>query len=128
MKMDVIEKKDNPFLKRTDLMLMVDHKGQATPKREDLEKDIAKQFKSVPEKVEIVYIFSGVGLTKSKVKARVWKEKVVEKKVRKSKEEVKEKKEKTKPEEEPMEEKKETSKEKSKKEQPKSQKKEGEKK
>lgn len=86
MKVDIIEKKDNPFLKRTDLMLMIDHMGQATPKREDLEKDIAKQFKSVPEKVEIVYIFSEAGLTKSRVKARVWKERIVEKKKRKPKE------------------------------------------
>jgi len=85
-KLDIVEKKDNPFLKRTDLMLKVDHKGQATPKREELEKDIAKQFKSVPEKVEIVYIFSEAGLTKSKIKARVWKEKTVEKRIRKPKE------------------------------------------
>jgi len=96
MKIDIIEKRENPFLKRTDLMLMVDHKGQATPKREDLDKEIAKQFKSVPEKVEIVYIFSEAGLTKSKVKARIWKEKIVEKKKRKTKEK--------KPEEEPKKE------------------------
>jgi ribosomal protein S24E len=83
MKLDVVEKKENPFLKRTDLILTVDHKGQATPKAEDLEKSIAEQFKSVPEKVEIVYIFSEVGLAKAKVKARVWKEKTIEKKKKK---------------------------------------------
>ena len=86
MKIDIIEKRENPFLKRTDLLLSIDHKGQATPKRDDLEKDIANQFKSVPEKVEIIYIFSEAGLTRSKVKARVWKEKIVEKKIRKGKE------------------------------------------
>jgi len=80
MKLDVVEKKENPFLKRTDLILTVDHKGQATPKTEDLEKSIAEQFKSVPEKVEIVYIFSEAGLAKAKIKARVWKEKIIGKK------------------------------------------------
>jgi len=109
MKLDVVEKKENPFLKRTDLILTVDHKGQATPKAEDLEKSIAEQFKSVPEKVEIVYIFSEVGLAKAKVKARVWKEKTIEKK-KKKEAEIKEKKEEPvekKPEKQKSEEKKE---------------------
>jgi len=141
MKLDVIEKKDNPFLKRTDLVLMVDHKGQATPNREDLDKEIAKQFKSDPKKVEIVFIFSEKGLTKSKVKARVWKEKTVEKKVRKPKEEkpeeepkkeeeMEEKKEEEKPEEVKKEEPEpaEKTKEEPKKEEPKPEKKKGEKK
>jgi len=83
MKMDVVEKKENPFLKRIDLMLSVDHTRKATPKRDELEKMIADKFKSVPEKVEIVYIFSEAGLAKSKVKARVWKEKIVVKKEKK---------------------------------------------
>jgi len=141
MKLDVIEKRDNPFLKRTDLLLSVNHKGQATPKRKDLEKDIANQFKSVPEKIEIVYIFSEKGLTKSKVKARVWKEKIVEKKVKKPKEKkpkeepkkeekVEEKKEKPKEEKPPekKEEPKEKPKEEKKQPEEKSEKKEGEKK
>ena len=80
MEMEVIEKKENPFLKRTELLLMVDHKGKPTPKKEDLEKSIADQFKSIPEKVEIIYIFSKAGLTKSEIKARVWEEKIIEKK------------------------------------------------
>jgi len=138
MKLDVIEKKENPFLKRIDIMLMVDHKGQSTPKREDLEKSIAQEFKSVPEKVEIVYIFSGAGLAKSKIKARVWKEKIVEKKKPKEKkiekeetkpEEVKEEKPaEKKPEEKPKETPKKEIEKEPKKEQPKPEEKKGEKK
>jgi len=99
MKMDVVEKKENPFLKRIDLMLSIDHTRKATPKRDELEKMIADKFKSVPEKVEIVYIFSEAGLAKSKVKARVWKEKIVVKKEKK-KEKKPEKPKETKTEEE----------------------------
>jgi len=97
MKIDVIDKKENPFLKRADLILTVDHAGKATPKKDELAKMIADKLKSVPEKVEIVYIFTESGLSKSKVKARVWKEKVPVKKVKKEK--VEKPKEETKPEE-----------------------------
>jgi ribosomal protein S24E len=110
MKIDVVEKKENPFLKRTDLMLGVDHSGKATPNRDELEKMIAKKYKSIPEKVEIVYIFSEAGLSRSKVKARIWKEKAPEKKVRKKKpkkEKPPEPKPEEKKEEKPAEEKKE---------------------
>ncbi len=114
MKLDVIDKKENQFLKRTDLIMTVDHKGQATPKAEDIEKSIAEEFKSVPEKVEIIYIFTEVGLTKSKIKARVWKEKTIVKKKKEAPKEgeekpveakIEEKKEEVKPKEEKKEEK-----------------------
>jgi len=100
--MDVVEKKENPFLKRTELILNVDHTGQATPKRDDLIKEIAGKFSSTPEKVTIDYIFSQSGLSKAKVKAKVWKEKVPEKKVKKEKPK-KEKKEEKPPEAKPEE-------------------------
>ncbi len=125
MKIDVLEKKENPFLKRIDLLLLVDHDKQPTPRKDELAKAIAEMFKSVPEKVETIYIFSEVGATKARVKARVWEEKPPEKKKKKREERSKEekpveKKEETKPEEKPKEEKA--------KEKPKEEKKEGEKK
>ena len=83
MKIDIIEKKDNLFLKRADLILIIDHTGQATPKKDDLIKEIAGKFSSTPEKVTIDYIFSEHGLSRAKVRAKVWKEKPPEKKVKK---------------------------------------------
>jgi ribosomal protein S24E len=112
MKMDVLDKKENPFLKRTDLILMIDHAGQATPKKEEIIKEIAGKFDSSPEKVTVEYVLTEFGLTKSKVKAKVWKEKPPEKvkKVKKTEEAKKEeqpkeetKKEEKKPEEKPKE-------------------------
>ncbi len=86
MKLDIIEKKENLFLKRTDLILTVDHAGQSTPKKDELIKEIAGQFNSVPEKVTIDYIFSESGLSKARIKAKVWSEKPPEKKVKKKEE------------------------------------------
>ena len=80
MKIDVMEKRNNPFMKRIDLMLSIDHTGKPTPRKDELVKTIAEKFKSVPEKVEIVYIFTETGKARSKAKARIWKEKVPEKK------------------------------------------------
>jgi len=102
MKIDVIEQKKNPFLKRTDLMLMIDHTGSATPKEEELKKEIAQKFKSGPDHVEVVYIFTQAGIAKSKVKSRIWEGKTPVKKVKKPK--VEKPKEEPKPEEKPKEE------------------------
>ena len=79
LKIDVLEEKENPFLKRKDVMLIVDHTGTATPKVDDLISRLSEKFKVEPDKTEIVYIFSQPGVAKSKVKARFWKEKVVKK-------------------------------------------------
>jgi len=89
MKIDVVEKNENPLLKRTDLILTVDHTGQATPKKDELIKEISEKFSSVPENVEIIYIYTESGLAKSKVKAKIWKEKPPEKKVKKKEEKLK---------------------------------------
>ena len=79
LKIDILNEKENPFLKRRDLHLSVEHIGTATPKTEDLISKLAEKFKADQDKIEIVYIFSHKGIAKSKVKARIWKEKLVKK-------------------------------------------------
>lgn len=96
MKMDIIEEKKNTFLKRTDLMLTIDHANQSTPKVEDVKKEIAEKFKTTSDKVEIIYIFTQTGTNNSRVKARTWEEGIPIKKVKDKKE--------TKAEEKPKEE------------------------
>jgi len=86
MKIEIIEEKDNPFLKRKDLMIMIDHAGQPTPKKEDLIRFLAEKYKVESEKVEVVYIFSETGIARSKAKARIWKEKPKIKKGKEGKE------------------------------------------
>ena len=80
----VLEEKDNPVLKRKDLLLMLEHSGEATPKRVDMEKLIADKFKGDVKKTEIVYMFSEGGRAATKVKAFIWKEKIVEKQKRRN--------------------------------------------
>ena len=54
LKMDVVEERENKFLKRKDLMINLDHKGEATPKKDDLIAKIAEKFKADPKKIEII--------------------------------------------------------------------------
>lgn len=91
MKVEIVEEKNNPFLKRKDLLLMIDHSGQPTPKKDDLTNFLAEKYKVEKEKVEVVYIFSETGVARSKAKARIWEEKpkTKEKKSEKAREEVK---------------------------------------
>lgn len=81
--MKLLEERENPILKKKDVMLELDHKGLPTPKKTEVESKIAEHFKTDVDKVEVVFIFSEFGQTKSKVKARVWKEKVVKKEEKK---------------------------------------------
>ncbi len=112
-----IEEKENPILKRKDLLLMLDHKGEATPSANETTDMIAKKFKGDAKKTEIVYMFSEKGKAKTKVKAFIWEDKIVEKSEEKKpekkerpeekpeeKKEAGEKKEEKKPEEKPKEE------------------------
>lgn len=106
MKINVLEERENPFLKRKDMMLVVDHTGTATPKIDNLRTKLAEQFKADAKKIEIVYILSQRGEAKSKVKAKIWKDKIVvqeEKKEEKREPQAEE----VKPEEKPKEPKKE---------------------
>lgn len=72
IKIDILQEHDNKLLKRKDLLLIVDHVGQPTPKKSELEEKIAEQFKVERDKVEIIYIFSEKGRAASKVKAKIW--------------------------------------------------------
>lgn len=80
---DVLHEYDNKFLKRKDLLLLVDHVGQSTPKKIELEEKIAEKFKVEKDKVEIIYIFSEKGKAASKVKAKIW-EKPIKKEEKKT--------------------------------------------
>ncbi|MCS7135204.1 MAG: hypothetical protein NZ893_02070 [Candidatus Aenigmarchaeota archaeon] len=68
----ILREYDNKLLQRKDLLLEIEHSGQPTPKKSDVEKIIADKFKVIPEQVEVIYIFSYVGKPFSKVKAKIW--------------------------------------------------------
>jgi len=70
--LNILEEYDNKLLDRKDLLLLLEHPGQATPKKVEVEQKIAEYFNTTPEHVEVVYIFSLPGKAASRVKAKVW--------------------------------------------------------
>jgi ribosomal protein S24E len=72
IQISVLNEYDNKLLDRKDLFLLLDHAGQPTPKKVEVEQKIAEHFKTKPDHVEIIYIFSVPGKAASKVKAKIW--------------------------------------------------------
>ena len=77
MKNTIKDQKDNPFLKRKEMLVEIDHHSAATPSKASLQHLISKELKETVEKVDIRSIYSGHGLAKAEAKVFVWHEKKV---------------------------------------------------
>jgi len=72
MEIKIIQEKNNPLLKRKELLLEIDHNNKATPSREELANEISKMFNVEKEKIVIDYILSIRGYSKSKAKIKIY--------------------------------------------------------
>lgn len=77
MKIQVIDEKENPMLKRRELVVSIDYEGKSTISKADLQKDLAKQLSANIENVEVSKILSEIGLSRGKAWVKVWKEKKI---------------------------------------------------
>lgn len=85
MKTNVIEEKENPLLKRKELLISVDYEGKSTPSKAELQKLLAQEMNANIENLEISKVLSETGLSRGKAWIKVWDEKKVEVYVDKSK-------------------------------------------
>ena len=100
MKIEIKIEKNNPFMKRKELIIEIDHEGGATPTKASVQKEIAKMKNVKPEHIDIRKIFSKRGIAKSEAKVFIWEEpKVKDLSKEAEKKEQKEEKEKEQPEE-----------------------------
>ena len=91
MKTTIKDQKDNPFLKRKEMLIEIDHSAASTPSKAALQQLLSKELKEELEKIDIRTIYSGHGLAKSESKVFIWHEKKVKDLSKKeSKEETKE--------------------------------------
>jgi len=77
MKINIIEIRENPLLKRNEIIGIIEHKKESTPSKSSVQAYLAKEKKIKPKHIEIKRIISGVGNTQSRILAYVWKEKEV---------------------------------------------------
>jgi len=72
MEIKILQEKNNPLLKRKELLLEIDHTGRATPSREELTSELMKMFNKEKEKIVIDYILSSRGQPKAKAKVKIY--------------------------------------------------------
>ncbi|NIM47359.1 MAG: hypothetical protein GTN40_04365 [Candidatus Aenigmarchaeota archaeon] len=77
MDIQVINEKENPLLKRREILASIDYHGGSTPSKADLQKNLADHFKVNMDNVEISKIISEVGMSKGKIWIKIWQEKKV---------------------------------------------------
>jgi len=77
MKFQIIEEKENPVIKRREILISLDYDGKSTPAKAELQKSLAEHFKISIENVEISKILSETGLTKGKAWIKIWQDKKV---------------------------------------------------
>jgi len=111
MKIQVITEKENPLLKRKEILVSIDYEGTATPSKADIQKLLAEQLKANIENLEISKVLSEIGKSRGKAWIKIWEEKKIPLYSEKKKAPKKEAKPKEKPEEKPKVEKEEKPKE-----------------
>jgi ribosomal protein S24E len=77
MEIQIIEEKENPLLKRKEILATIDYQGGATPSKAELQKVLADKFKANIDSVEITKLLSEVGISKGKAWIKIWQEKKV---------------------------------------------------
>lgn len=75
MKIQILEQKKNPLLKREELSVSIEHPGKATPSRREILPELAKVLKSKEELLIIDKIFSVYGRNVSEARILAYKNK-----------------------------------------------------
>ena len=74
MKVSIFSEKDNPYMKRKEIVALVEHGGGATPSRAAIQQLLAKEWGAKVEQVDVKGVFTRVGRQASRVKVHVWYE------------------------------------------------------
>jgi len=73
MELEIIEKRENPLLNRTEVKFRVKHQGEKTPERELVKSDLAEMLKVKKSLVIIDYIRPSFGMAISSGYAKIYK-------------------------------------------------------
>jgi len=77
MKLEVVNEKENPLLKRKEIIVNLDFDGKGTWSKADIQRLVAEQFKVSLDNVEVSKILSEFGMSKGKAWIKIWEEKKV---------------------------------------------------
>jgi ribosomal protein S24E len=77
MRMQLISERQNPLLKRNEVMVSLDYDGKSTVSKAELQKMISEDLKAALDSVEITRIISEVGIPRGKAWVKIWKDKKI---------------------------------------------------
>jgi len=77
MKIEIKQDRENPFLKRRELIVDIVHEKESTPTKAAIQKLLSAQLNIEPTYIEIDKIFSKKGISYSEAKIKIWKEPIV---------------------------------------------------
>lgn len=80
MNIEVVEEKQNPLLKRKELIVSIDYDGVGTPSKAILQTELSKNLGVNQELIEVTKIFSETGLPQGKAWVKIWETKPLERK------------------------------------------------
>ncbi|MBI4009634.1 MAG: hypothetical protein HY361_00365 [Candidatus Aenigmarchaeota archaeon] len=75
MELSIVKEKDNPFLKRKEISLVINHPKAPTPTKAEIIKTVAGSNSVEESQVVIDYIFTKKGISESLIKLKILKEK-----------------------------------------------------
>lgn len=75
MKFNVVDKKDNPLMKRKDVKAVIGHEGKPTPSRYDILQEASGALKANKDNIIINKVFGLKGMDSSEVKITVYENK-----------------------------------------------------
>jgi len=74
MNIKIFSEKDNPYMKRKEVVAIVEHTAGATPSRASIQQLLSKEWNVKPEQVDVKGIFTRVGKQASRLKVHIWQE------------------------------------------------------
>ena len=77
MKFDVLNEKENPVMKRREIVLSLDYGLASTPSKAELQKAVAQNMKASADNVEITKITSQVGKPFGTAWVKIWQDKKI---------------------------------------------------
>jgi ribosomal protein S24E len=77
MRMQLISERQNPLLKRNEVLVSLDYDGKSTVSKAELQKTVSEELKAALDSVEITRIISEVGIPRGKAWVKIWKDKKI---------------------------------------------------
>ena len=74
MKLEIAGEKINPYLKRKELSISIDHSSESTQSKAALQQLLSKELRKEIAHIDIRDVFSGKGIANAKARVFVWEE------------------------------------------------------